>query len=234
MGRSSRRCRPAATPSLDDAPSEATTIGARTSPGGAVLVAPGDPGHAVLRARVTPPQPGRGDALPQRRPVLHGRAGQRLVQDHARRGAAPGGPVVQVGPGQLHHGVPTVDAQPLLDREAGSPAVGLVVEAEQEQLVDDAGREPVPAHLVAGEVLLLDEQHVAAGAGEPGGGGGAAGPGAHDDHVDVGDAFTEGHGEDPAVGRRAVFGAAPVYGAAGEADSSVAGGGVRSSWARPR
>jgi hypothetical protein len=100
---------------------------------------------------VAPHRAGHGDPLVQARATLHGEVGDALVEDPPGGGRAPRGPVLELGPRQLHDGGAAVDPQAPLGGPPGDAAVRLVDEAEIEQLVDHAGREPVAADLVAGE-----------------------------------------------------------------------------------
>jgi hypothetical protein len=76
-----------------------------------------------------------------------------------------------------------MDPQTLLRRPAVRPPGRLVDEPEIEQLLHDARRQPVPAHLVARERLLVDEDDITATAGEMRRGGRATRAHTDDDHV---------------------------------------------------
>jgi hypothetical protein len=107
-----------------------------------------------------------------------------VIEDAAGRGGPPRGPVVELGPRQLHDGVAAVDAQAPLGGPAVDAAVSLVDQAEVEQLAHDPWRQPVTADLVPWEGVLLEQQHVATAQREVRGRGRATG--ARADHDDVG------------------------------------------------
>ena len=123
---------------------------------------------------------GDGDPLLDPRTRGPGVVGEHLVEVATRPDEPVGREARQLGPGQLDRQPAAEDPQALVVQPAGLLAG---VDAEVDQLLDRPRGEAVPAHLLAGELRLLEHEHVEPGPREVGRRRGAGGAGADDDDV---------------------------------------------------
>lgn len=119
-------------------------------------------------------------ALDQAGAVLDGVLGEDVVEVHPGADETIGRERGALRPVELESHAGTDDAQPLV----ADPAVRLGGrDAQVDQLTDRPGGQSVAADLLAGEVRLLEEEHVDARHREVGGGGRSSGTGSDDDDV---------------------------------------------------
>ena len=118
-----------------------------------------------------------------RRAPADGRVpGEDLVELHARADQAVVREALELGPGQLVGAAVGDDPQAVV---AGPALLRGDVHAHVDQGADRARGQAVAAHLVAGERRLLQQQHVAPGAGQPVRGGRARRSGPDDDDLGI-------------------------------------------------
>ena len=113
--------------------------------------------------------------------LLLGEAGHLEIQVGAADDGAPFGVDRMIGPIEFDHQLARVGPEPANPMELRN----IEIEPHLLKLMDRARSETVPTRLLAGKLLLLDQQHRPPGAGEPVSGGRATRPAAYYEDVDV-------------------------------------------------